>query len=685
MHHRILLIKYYPFLVKFIKKRPFLKKNVLKLEKLLILVKKKCFLNYSSVNNSLDGRSLKSLFKETKKLGLFDFGYYQRSQNKTFRTEYDGFRDYYYKSFFSDVNPSIEFSTSKYYRCNLDIFNLGINALEHYVFYGRHEGRHKHPVQLTTMRTRLNEVPIDHSTKKSDTKIAVTLHIYYLDFVPYYINCLQNLDFEVDVFITLSRNNNSHTDDLIKKFAKIDNIKKVIIKSVPNRGRNFGPLLVEYANELLSYDLFCHLHSKKSLYSGKEQKQWASYLGEYLLRDKDVVNRVVRLFKDNNELGIYYPKTFFMLPDWTNHWLKNFGCAKDFCEKYKLPELNIKDGFLSYPAGGMFWARPSALRQILLEQHSYNDFPSEPLPNDGSELHAVERILGSLARANGFKEFFYIPDQGAFTLDPGYIFDNYKNRIIDDMYQDLSSFDIISFDIFDTLLRRDYSCNDYAKFVLGKKLVDEGIVDDPTHFVSLRNDAEAKIRKKMNFKGDLTIYEVYDELSKMIDLGSYSSEILADEEFINDYNMISEKDEMISLYYKLLENNKKLFITTDTYYTEEQIIKLLKKVGIYKGYQLFVSSKTGLRKDNGTIWEHFVSRIKIKPNKFIHIGDNIVSDCQIPGDYGLRTYSILNPLDKLNFLGVDIDFHLNENHIFNEVNIKKYGKLISNLGRYPFL
>ena len=52
-----------------------------------------------------------------------------------------------------------------------------------------------------------------------------------------------------------------------------------------------------------------------------------------------------------------------------------------------------RDAVLMFPAGGMFWARPAALEPLMTCVKSMEALPPEPLPVDGSSLHAIERLI----------------------------------------------------------------------------------------------------------------------------------------------------------------------------------------------------------------------------------------------------------------------------------------------------
>lgn len=131
---------------------------------------------------------------------------------------------------------------------------------------------------------------------------------------------LKNFPLVYDLFITCT--DDSVLNECGKVFKRDQKINKIKIKKTPNRGRNFGPLLVEFGHEICGYDLFCHLHSKKSLYSGREQTAWANYLIEYLIGDSTVVWNIIKIFDAYKNYGVYFPVTFWSLPCWANHWLK---------------------------------------------------------------------------------------------------------------------------------------------------------------------------------------------------------------------------------------------------------------------------------------------------------------------------------------------------------------------------
>jgi FMN phosphatase YigB (HAD superfamily) len=608
-------------------------------------------------------------FKLAKSEGLFDYNWYQEHYGQ-FPHELAAFNDYLEKSKSSNVNPSAHFDTEYYQRSNVDIYLNGISPLLHYMYHGRYEGRASSSVINRWLPS--TELLAKESTTWRKQKVAIVLHIFYPDFVDKFVQTIRNFPINVDVFITAG--SSTIENDANIQFSKLDNVELVKTAICENRGRNFGPFLVNFSKELLNYDLMCHLHSKKSLYSGREQTQWFDYLNNFLLKDKHIVKSLLRLFDNNKELGMYYPASFWMMPAWVNHWTCNKPYATNFVSDWG---LEISDNFVNYPVGGMFWARPKAIAPLLDNDYKYEDFPEEPLPNDGSWLHALERTLGLLAEKQGYEQFFYYPPQGKFTTDKSYISSSYY-KSPESLLGDLSNFEVVSFDVFDTVLRRKYTAPDYAKLKLGKELAAAGLFESAQDFVQKRNDAEFACRKKRGFEGDVTIFEAYEELAEQLQLDIETTQEWAEKEFYFDLAMSQPKDEMVKIVQELNAMGREIWFVTDIYYTKEQISKMLRKIGVSIPYTLLVSSELRKRKDAGTMWTFIKEKMAKEGKSFIHVGDNVRSDAQICGDFGLQNVHILNPMDKWAIAGfVAPNFE-------NESEILKWGPVISNFGRYPY-
>lgn len=65
-------------------------------------------------------------------------------------------------------------------------------------------------------------------------------------------------------------------------------------------------------------------------------------------------------------------------------------------------KVNLPQAF-EFPVGTMFWCRPMASRPLFELGLSWDDYPPEPLPIDGTILHAIERLLPFIAQHEGYR------------------------------------------------------------------------------------------------------------------------------------------------------------------------------------------------------------------------------------------------------------------------------------------
>lgn len=620
---------------------------------------------------------LLTLFEKATASELFNARWYMEKYQLYFENEVDAFADFLRKSRHSWVDPSPLFSSRNYFKKHLDeLIGGNMPPLQHYLLYATQTLAPSHS-EPNWMPNR----PITAATPFSKkANYAITAHIFYDDYVDKLFNSLSGFAPNIDLFIAVPTEEIGQ--DVQQAANRNTKINRLDVRVVPNRGRNFGPLLVEFGTALLSYDFFCHLHSKKSLFTGSSQENWGDYLYEYLLQDKQILNRALSIFEESTCYGIYFPTAFSRsLPRWATHVLQNKGSMQVCRDLIGLPAAS--PSFLPYPVGGMFWARSEALRPLLVRNWSYDDFPAEPIANDGTILHAIERILVEVVEHQGYKHFAYHPESGCFTSETGHLTEEYVNTHGDLGYvMNCSTYRVISFDIFDTLLYRSSSYPDQAKESMPGLL---GLSISGQEFRQLRNKTEFELRRLSGFQGDVIIQDVYRKLRLSLAFDA-SAEKAAELEFQADFETYRPKSEMLDLLHQAYRNGKTIYIVTDTYYSREQIQIVLGWLEVPDDCMLFVSSHEGMRKDNGSLWQYIkkvLQQADINPlHEFIHIGDNVVSDSQIPGDYGLGNYHILNPFDKWSIRSRP---HIAEHELADQALRHKFGPLIAQVGRSPFL
>lgn len=201
----------------------------------------------------------------------------------------------------------------------------------------------------------------------------------------------------------------------------------------------------------------------------------------------------------------------------------------------------------------------------------------------------------------------------------------------------IDSKSIITFDVFDTLIKRLVDRpEDIFKFVEKKFNCSHNNQSD---FQINRIKAEKRAREILNGQ-EICLADVYDQLNDVYpeeELKALSSlEIKAELELsIGNYDIIN-----IFNYAK--SKGKKIFIISDMYLPRKTIKKILEKNGIVGYQKIYVSSEYHKTKSSGELFEIFIHEQKILPQNVMHIGDNKLADYKSPRKYGIAACLIKN-------------------------------------------
>lgn len=202
----------------------------------------------------------------------------------------------------------------------------------------------------------------------------------------------------------------------------------------------------------------------------------------------------------------------------------------------------------------------------------------------------------------------------------------------------LSRFDVISFDIFDTLVFRPFSEPTDLFFIVGQKL---GYMD----FKRIRMEAEHQARRN-KFKRctsfEVTIQEIWAQLERMTGIDAvYGMKLEVETELALCYaNPYMEK-----VFHLLQEAGKRIVITSDMYLTPDILEQLLDKCG-YTGYEkIFVSCEEQKAKGDGKLFDR-VRQVCSAESKgrlnFAHVGDNPGSDVRMANKHGFKAFAYPN-------------------------------------------
>lgn len=198
----------------------------------------------------------------------------------------------------------------------------------------------------------------------------------------------------------------------------------------------------------------------------------------------------------------------------------------------------------------------------------------------------------------------------------------------------INQYHYISFDMFDTLVKRDCSKPVEVFFFMESELRQK--LHRRINFCSARIEAE-KIARRKSHSEEVTLDEIYHYMNLGI-----SDKLLQDVEELEmkyEYLLCQINPAMKPVYDFCVSSGKKIIITTDIYLPETLIRGILNKMDIHFD-ALFVSSSYGLSKAKGSLFKKVLEELSIQPSEMLHIGDNLRSDYRVPKRLGISAIHI---------------------------------------------
>jgi lipopolysaccharide biosynthesis protein len=227
-------------------------------------------------------------------------------------------------------------------------------------------------------------------------KIAIQAHIFYSDLAPELAKVLTAFPMPFDLLISAPDSQNE--EFLRSQFQGISNLENLKILITPNRGRDLGPLLYGFGKQLLNYDYFVHIHTKKSSATNDIGNVWRQYLVQGLLDSSQ--DRTLKILYLLEKYGLVYPQRFPQIDVQNCQWGENLKTASALCESMHLPAPS--PGYIEFPTGSMFWAKTAALKPLLEHPFAQEDFDLENGQTDGTVMHAIERSLTHTSLSKGY-------------------------------------------------------------------------------------------------------------------------------------------------------------------------------------------------------------------------------------------------------------------------------------------
>jgi glycosyltransferase involved in cell wall biosynthesis len=264
-----------------------------------------------------------------------------------------------------------------------------INPLAHFVRSGKPDGPWRHQViTAAAPQPKAEEIP----------PVALHAHFHYPELAEDFFRKLSASRVRCDLLLSTDERSKAR---MLRNVATQFQRGEVHIHVFPNRGRDIGAFLTGFGEDIASrYEIVGHLHGKRSVLVPKDPtlgERWREFLWQNLLGDRhSMMDVVIGRLATEKTLGLVFADDPHLV-DWTANREIAEGLAARMGITTRLPP------FFEFPLGTMFWARTSALRPLFDLKLGWDDYPQEPVPYDGTILHALERLLPFVAHHAGYR------------------------------------------------------------------------------------------------------------------------------------------------------------------------------------------------------------------------------------------------------------------------------------------
>lgn len=180
--------------------------------------------------------------------------------------------------------------------------------------------------------------------------------------------------------------------------------------------------------------------------------------------------------------------------------------------------------------------------------------------------------------------------------------------------------EIVSFDIFDTLLCRPMIKPSDMFELIAIDLASKGIND----FYKMRTSIEVD---SCDWLANLD--EIYEYMRKIYNIPFKIAQEMKDAELEAEKNLLLRREEIYKVYEYAVKKGKKIIAISDMYLPSSFLNEVLENNG-YNIESIYVSNECFCWKYNGNLYDYVLEKENIKSDKILHIGDNIISDYYQP-------------------------------------------------------
>lgn len=211
-------------------------------------------------------------------------------------------------------------------------------------------------------------------------------------------------------------------------------------------------------------------------------------------------------------------------------------------------------------------------------------------------------------------------------------------RLVSHVLDSKETFDVLTIDLFDTLVVRRVHDPDQIKVPVAVRVSEiaerEGLKASPVDFLNVRNDFETADRRAARAAGCPDAEAFYPEFMqnalRHLFKERYTDLIyreVRDFELEIEASMIVLRERFVDMLCRLKAAGKTIAVVSDVYLPAEYLKVMLKRAG-FKLDLAFVYSSADTRKAkaSGAAYGYVSEKYGCKPERWLHVGDNTISD-----------------------------------------------------------
>lgn len=198
--------------------------------------------------------------------------------------------------------------------------------------------------------------------------------------------------------------------------------------------------------------------------------------------------------------------------------------------------------------------------------------------------------------------------------------------------------DIVSFDVFDTLLARPLLRPTDVFPLVRDRVNAMGETALLANWPEQRVRAEHWCYQSWAVGPNVTIEQIYEEIGRAFGYPSDALDAAMRAELEIEFELLTATSRGKVLFEGARLLGKRIFIVSDMYLPPALIEKALEKQGFVGWDRLIVSGYEKIAKHDGSVFRAL--REEFSDEKFVHVGDNPISDVQQPREHGMGAFEL---------------------------------------------